>query len=351
MYVTNSFIHMIERDMAGDYDLTACPKEELEAVRCKGREKLAAVLGLPALRNYLVPLAYRKETEYPADFADERIGGSFVPVKYTVEGIKNLAFPVYVLYPERESLGTVLYLHGHDDLGVLGALINREDKVRYHKLLPRLLAEAGYTVAAPELAGFGEAFYEMEDGSREHCFMNAVRLTLCGIPLIGVRTLQAQTALDFLEQAGIGTHISLIGVSGGGLTASMLYALGERMERTGILAFANSYEGSILKKEHCIENYIPGIRNAGDSFQILALGAPKPLLAANGTADRAFTIEGSREAFAYLKRVYERYSAEQEFQGVLFEGKHEIDVETVFKWLSAGDCGMAKAERRIDRWV
>lgn len=333
-YTTNRFLARMAGDSAPPSDLLRCPAEEMETVRRFGRERLSEILGIDRFSRYRIPLRFEMDRQWRGEYGTIE--------KYAVSGLSDLDFPIYVLRPQDRAVScskgasgaggrekTVLYLHGHDDLGVMGALIKRDDKIRYHKMLPLLLQERGYTVAAPELAGFGE--------TGGGCFQNASQLLLCGLPLAGLRTVQAQTAIDFIGEAGLPQDITLFGVSGGGLTAAMLHALERRHERTILAAYANTYQGSILKKEHCIENYIPGILTVGDSWQILSLGAPRPLFAVNGRYDRGFSIEGSETAFAGLKQVYERMGAKENFKGTIFEGKHEICAEEVLGWLDGQD--------------
>lgn len=73
--------------------------------------------------------------------------------KYRVDAIDGLQFPVYHVKPEKPNGKKILFLHGHDDLGIMGALLERHDKVRYHKMIPLKLAKEGYDVYAPEFIG------------------------------------------------------------------------------------------------------------------------------------------------------------------------------------------------------
>ena len=95
----------------------------------------------------------------------------------------------------------------------------------------------------------------------------------------------------------------------------------------------NTYEDSILAKEQCIDNYIHGINQIGNSYEILALAAPKRMLLLNGNGDRAFPISGTEKAFAYIKEIYKKYGAEDKLQTYIFEGHHEVNCEIVMKWI------------------
>lgn len=329
MYKTNSFLEALVEKVKPQKDLLTCLKEEIEGEKEAKKSQLSQILHLNELFQFFgEPLAYWEEKREEGEYYQQ--------VKYTVKGIKHLPFPVYVLKPNKGNGKTVLYLHGHDDLGIMGALLERYDKERYHHRFPVLLAKLGYTVVAPECMGFGEGYYEHleeEPIKKSGCFINEGILSMCGFNIIGIRTMQVIKTIDFILGEQLPKDITVFGVSGGALTGTMVSVLDKRIKRTALAAYVNSYKGSILKKEHCIENYIPGIFKMGDSYEILALAAPKPLLIVNGKYDRGFTLEGSIKAIAYLEKVYERMNQKDCFKGMLFEGGHEISVSDVVKWL------------------
>lgn len=329
MYKTNIFLeHLIEK-VKPQKDLLTCLKEEIESEKEAKKEQLRHVLRLDELfQLFSESLVYSEEKREKKNIYQQ--------IKYSVNAIRYLPFPVYVLKPNKSNGKTVVYLHGHDDMGIIGALIEHHDKERFHHMLPIRLAELGYTVVAPECMGFGEGYYQYskeKPSEKSGCFMNEGILSMCGFNIIGVRTMQVMKTIDFIFEEQLPDDISIFGVSGGALTGTMVSVLDNRVARIALAAYSNSYKGSILKKDHCIENYIPGIFQMGDSYQILSLAVPKPLLVVNGKYDRGFTIEGSIEAIAYLEKVYERMNRKDHFKAILFEGKHEISVSDVVEWL------------------
>ena len=329
MYKTNIFLEDLIDKVKPKQDLLTCLKEEIESEKEAKKVQLRNVLRLDELfQLFSESLVYLEEKRERKNIYQQ--------IKYSVNAIRYLPFPVYVLKPNKSNGKTVVYLHGHDDMGIIGALIERHDKERFHHMLPIRLAELGYTVVAPECMGFGEGYYQYskeKPSEKSGCFMNEGILSMCGFNIIGVRTMQVMKTIDFIFEEQLPEDISIFGVSGGALTGTMVSVLDNRVARIALAAYSNSYKGSILKKDHCIENYIPGIFRMGDSYQILSLAVPKPLLVVNGKYDRGFTIEGSIEAIAYLEKVYERMNRKDHFKAILFEGKHEISVSDVVEWL------------------
>lgn len=329
MYKTNNFLEELIKKVKPKHDLLSCSKEEIESEKEAKKVQLNQVLRLEELYKL-----FSEALVYSEEKSEEK--NHYQQIKYSVNGIHHLPFPVYVLKPNKNNGKTVIYLHGHDDLGVMGALLERHDKERFHHMFPITLVKLGYTVVAPECMGFGEGYYQYSNekpSEMSGCFMNEGILSMCGFNIIGIRTMQVMKTIDFILEEQLSDDISLFGVSGGALTGTMVSVLDNRVKRIALAAYPNSYKGSILKKDHCVENYIPGIFQMGDSYQILSLAAPKPLLVVNGKYDRGFTIEGSIEAIAYLEKVYERMNLKNRFKGILFEGKHEISVSDVVEWL------------------
>lgn len=255
--------------------------------------------------------------------------------KYAVKIAKHLVMPIYIIEPNNANEKSILYLHGHDPLGVKGAIIINENKEPYHKNIPLKMAEAGFRIVIPELMGYGESVYEylskgnLADGE---CFFNYAVLNMCGYDLTALRVWQTMKVIDFMQLLGYNSDV-LFGVSGGGLICELMAALDDAVENIIIASYVNTYEDSILAKEQCIDNYIHGINQIGNSYEILALAAPKRMLLLNGMWDNPFPLAGTEKAFAYIKEIYKKYHAEDKLETHIFEGRHEINSEIVMNWL------------------
>lgn len=327
-YKTNRFLDEMFNKVSFTEDILAC--DDYHSFK---QEKISQIADLFRLEE--MDSLFSKEL----DFEEENrfMAGGVEVIKYTVKAIKDLLIPVYIIKPEKENGKSIMYLHGHDPKGVMGALTIPERKEPYHKNLPLKLAGEGFTVIAPELFGYGEAVYEyLVKGveTKGECFYSSAYLSICGFNLAALRVFQTKKVLDFADLLGFDTA-TVIGVSGGGMISEFIGIIDERIRNIIVASYTNTYKDSILGMEHCIDNYVPGVMAIGDSYKILALAVPKKLLSINGILDRAFPIGGSQKAFEYIRKVYERFHVSENFTDILFNGKHEICVEEVIKWLKS----------------
>jgi hypothetical protein len=91
-----------------------------------------------------------------------------------------------------------------------------------------------------------------------------------------------------------------------------------------ISGYLNTFRDSVFSLSHCIDNYVPGILNWAEMYDIAGLIAPRPLFAEAGEKDDIFPIEASRASFARVAKVYETLDAAGSFQYETFGGEHSF---------------------------
>lgn len=327
-YHTNDFLNCILKDTSNNKMLLQYDFEKLKSEKNIKIKQLNHLFRLEELDDkYSTSITYQIEKEF--------LISNIKIKKYAVKISEKLIMPIYITEPADANGKSVLYLHGHDPLGVKGAITINENKEPYHKNIPLKMTVAGFRVIIPELVGYGEAIYEYSLKGKPamgECFFNYAFLTLCGHDLTALRVWQTMKVIDFMQLCGYNADV-LFGVSGGGLICELMGALDDAIENIIISSYVNTYEDSILAKEQCIDNYIHGINQIGNSYEILALAAPKRMLLLNGTGDRPFPLIGTEKAFAYIKEIYKKYHAEDKLQIHIFEGRHEINSKIVMDWL------------------
>ena len=52
-----------------------------------------------------------------------------------------------------------------------------------------------------------------------------------------------------------------------------------------------------MSVSHCIDNYLPGILNWAEQYDVAGLIAPRPLFAESGERDDIFPVAAARESF------------------------------------------------------
>ncbi|WP_248927513.1 alpha/beta hydrolase family protein [Paenibacillus hamazuiensis] len=297
---------------------------------------MQALGGFPEQKAPLNPVLL--DTQDYGDFVLER-------VQYTT--MDQVLVPVYVLKPKTGEgpWPAVLACHGHgkgqrDALGMApdGTL---PDEPGIHSRFAVELVRRGLLVVVPEIMGFGArrlaADIEADpDGGRSSCAVLSAHLIMYGKTLAGIRVYEAMRALDYLQsrEDADATRIGTFGFSGGGLIGGFTAALDERIRATVICGYTNTFQGSILAMNHCIDNYLPGILPYAEQPDLLGLIAPRDLFVESGEGDRIFPVRHVHAAIDRLKEIYAEMNAESHFAADLFPGKHQISGRQSFDWLA-----------------
>jgi hypothetical protein len=101
-------------------------------------------------------------------------------------------------------------------------------------------------------------------------------------------------------------------------------ALDLRIKAAFVSGYLNTFRDSIMAVPHCMDNYVPGILNWAENYDIASLIAPRPLFSEGGDQDPIFPVNATRESFARVQKVYEMLGAGARVQQEIFHGKHEF---------------------------
>ena len=88
--------------------------------------------------------------------------------------------------------------------------------------------------------------------------------------------------------------------------------------------YLNTFQSSIMSLSHCMDNYVPGILNWAENYDVASLIAPRPFFSEGGDRDPIFPVHATRESFARVKRVYEILGASDYAEQEIFPGVHEF---------------------------
>lgn len=149
---------------------------------------------------------------------------------------------------------------------------------------------------------------------------------LFGETMIGWRVWDTMRAIDWIATRPEldSRRIGCMGISGGGTCTLFAAALDTRIKAAFVSGYLNTFRDSIMSVSHCMDNYVPGILNWAENYDIAGLMAPRPLFAEGGNRDPIFPIYATRESFARVKRVYEVFGAAHRIGLEIFEGEHEF---------------------------
>ncbi len=272
----------------------------------------------------------------------------YILKKYSLKICDGLTSAVYVLVPKKisEKAKGVVALCGHG-YGVRQILnISKRGNKKhfnyvdnYQKNFAVELAKRGNVVIAPELFGFGEArlshdlwkpFYISSCDELSH------HLLPYGLTTASVRIAQALMCVKVLKEMDEvdENKVSLMGISGGGLTALYASVLDDSIYKTVICGYVNTFKDSILSMWHCPDNYIPGILEVGEIYDFASALAPKELFIESGTKDKLFPIDASEYAHGKIKRVYSLMDAGDKLHIDIFDGKHSVCGRKSFDWIT-----------------
>lgn len=259
----------------------------------------------------------------------------------SVEICKNLNMLCYLLTPERKNGFGVAAVCGHG-YGVRQILRQgKNGKYRkinffdnYQKNFAEELVLRGNTVIAFEPVAFGMARLKKDRKKPFYissCETVSMHSLMYGFTTAALRILQAQCCIDLLSREGL-SQLGIMGISGGGLVALYTALLDDRISRTAVSGYVNTFGTSVLARWHCTDNYVPGLLSIGDMYDFAAALAPRPLLLECGKRDKLFPIDGSLEAIERISAVYERLGAEENFTADIHHGKHEISGAAAFSF-------------------
>ena len=268
--------------------------------------------------------------------------------KYSVEILHGLHSLIYILEPKNiinKTTGVVaLCGHGYGVRQILN-ISKKGNKKRfnyfdnYQNNFAVEMAKRGCTVIAPELFGFGEA--RLSHDLRKPFYISSCdelshHLLPFGLTTASIRVYQALACAKILRnmESVDENKVSLMGISGGGLTALYASVLDDSIYKTVICGYVNTFKDSIFSMWHCPDNYIPHILEVGEIYDFASALAPKELFIESGEKDKLFPIKASEEAHEKIKKVYSLMNAEHRLHTDIFPGKHEVCGRKSFDWLA-----------------
>jgi dienelactone hydrolase len=297
---------------------------EAEAWQKALRSKITELVGgFPATRQPLRPTTI--ETRSFPGYRREKI------VFDSRTGVSVLA---YLLVPDnaRKPSPVMICVPGHgrgvdDIVGIDEQGRDRTDKAGYQHDFAIQVAEAGIAAMAIEPMGFGcrrDPINSRIGLSRKACDPVSGGALLIGQTMIGWRVWDVMRTIDY-----IGTRseldrnrIGCMGISGGGTVTVFSTALDERIRVALVSGYLNTFRDSIGSLTHCSDNYVPGILNWAEMYDLAGLIAPRPLFVESGEKDNIFPIRASIESFTELKKIYSILGAQERVEHEVFPDEH-----------------------------
>jgi dienelactone hydrolase len=299
---------------------------QAEAWQKRLRVKLADLVGgFPAERTPLRPVTL--ETRPFPGYRREKIVFDARP------GVSVLA---YLLLPDKAKspAPTMICVPGHgrgvdDIVGIDERGRDRTDKAGYQHDFAIQVAEAGMAAVAIEPMAFGcrrDAITARKGLSTSACQPTAGGALLVGQTMVGWRVWDVMRTLDYIATRSEldSSRVGCMGISGGGTITVFATALEPRLRVALVSGYLNTFRDSVGSLSHCIDNYVPGILNWAEMYDIAGLIAPRPLFVESGEKDNIFPIKASIESFDKVRDVYGVFNASDRIEQEVFPGEHSF---------------------------
>lgn len=171
-----------------------------------------------------------------------------------------------------------------------------------NQILCTKLARLGFVVMTYDAIGHGE---RMLPGNTHH--EAGYALLPLGQTIAGWMIQESMRALDYLasREDVDANRIGMTGNSGGGLNTLYTAALDPRVHAAAVAGYTFQFNDWIKHAgPHCTCNYLPGLYQSMEWFEIAGLIAPRPLLMMQGERDSAFPATGARRAGRDVESLY-----------------------------------------------
>ena len=257
----------------------------------------------------------------------------------------NLSAFGYLLLPEKVSspVPAIVCLPGHgrgcdDIVGITENGQQRETKSGYSRDFALQVVEHGYAAFAIEQLAFGcrrDDAARKKGAGQSSCQPAAGAALLFGQTMIGWRVWDVMRAIDVLRTRSEidSSRIATMGISGGGTVSLFSAALDERIKVAVVSGYFNTFRDSILSLSHCIDNYVPGILNYIEMYDLAGLVAPRGLFIESGARDPIFPIHGSRAAVRKAQDIYSVFGAPNKIGHEVFDDEHVFYGKGAFEFL------------------
>jgi dienelactone hydrolase len=260
--------------------------------------------------------------------------------------------PVYMLIPKNgtQPLPVVLAFHGHgygvkDIVGLWEDGNERDGADGIYKDFGVALCRKGFAVAAPEISCFGERQTDFsylnptigQSAPASTCDHTAKLAFSLGGSALGLRILDSKRLIDYVETRSEidAQRMGTMGLSGGGMVAFFASGLDKRIKAVVISGYYSTFKDSILAMHHCTCNFVPGLHQFGEMYDLVGLIAPRPLLVESGSYDPIFPRKAVMHSVEIARtRVYNIFGASQNVETDYFEGRHCINGERAYDFLA-----------------
>jgi dienelactone hydrolase len=242
----------------------------------------------------------------------------------------------YLLTPKsgKAPHAAVVCVPGHgrgvdDIVGIDDKGQDRTNKDGYQHDFAIQATEHGLAAVAIEPLAFGcrrDAANKARGLGTSACQPAAGAALMLGQTMIGWRVWDVMRTIDWIETRPEldAKRVGCMGISGGGTCTTFSAALEPRIKAAMVSGYINTFQASVMSISHCIDNYVPGILNWAEQYDVAGLIAPRPLFVESGEKDTIFPIAASKASFERIRNVYTVFDAASLAEQETFDGPHSF---------------------------
>ena len=303
------------------------------------REQYIKMLGLDVIKENACDIQVDIEETVEQD--------GYTRYRYVFESEKDCPVPCYLLIPNtgKEKYPVCICLQGHSTgfhISIGEKKHDGDEKSLETSAHALTAVKHGFAALCIEQRGMGErTTLQQRRGPALTCgcYITAMTALMAGRTIIGERVWDVSKGIDslsyFADKLDL-DDISLIGNSGGGTATYYSACYDERIKVAASCCAVSTYRASIGDMWHCSCNYVPGSARYFDMGELATLIAPRKLLICNGGIDPIFPIDGTKEVYSVIEKIYAKEGVSNHCKLVIHPDKpHYFDKEINFADLIA----------------
>lgn len=258
-------------------------------------------------------------------------------IRFEFESETGATVPCYLLIPDtgKEKYPVAIMQQGHttgfhNSIGEPKYERDFQNTANWNIAIQAV--KRGFIALSIENRGMGERMPVKPYRDGGMCRFTSVTAFHLGRTLIGERVWDVSRAIDLLVNFPKcdTDKILIAGNSGGGTLSYYAACYDERIKLSVPSCSFCSYRESILAVLHCNCNYIPSAYRYFEMQDLAGLIAPRRLVVVAGEKDDIFLIEGVKEGFETVKRIYKLNNCEDNCELVITPNGHYWNVDMVW---------------------
>lgn len=290
------------------------------------KEKFLELIGISSIEQNAGSMEWEIEEDIQMD--------GYRRIRFVFESEVDTYVPCYLLIPDtgKEKYPLAICLQGHSTGFHLS--IGQQKFPDDYKFQPRAslglqAVKEGYIALCIEQRAMGE---RKPKYPAFNCGFAACNAFMLGRTLIGERCWDISRAIDLMvnfSQVDM-EDIFITGNSGGGTASYYAACYDNRIKLAAPSCSFCSYRTSTMAILHCGCNCIPHAYEYFEMEDLAGLIAPRKLLVVAGEKDVIFPIEGVRNSYKTVKKIYQYNNTENNCMMVEHEKDHYWDVSVVW---------------------